>query len=57
MEDYLLGVDKEPQIDDPEIALYWNGLPDNLSKLENVIWAENPANLDDYAWCRGSERI
>ena len=30
---------------------------DNLSKLDNVIWAENPANLDDYAWCRGSDGI
>ena len=57
MEDYLLGVDKNPNIEDPEIALFWNGLPDNLSKLENVIWAENPANLDDYAWCRGSDGI
>ena len=57
MEDYLLGVDKNPNIEDPEIALYWKGLPDNLSKLENVIWAENPANLDDYAWCRGSDGI
>ena len=57
MEDYLLGVDKNPNIEDPEIALFWKGLPDNLSKLENVIWAENPANLDDYAWCRGSDGI
>ena len=57
MEDYLLGVDKDPKIEDPEIAQFWNGLPDNLSKLENVIWAENPANLDDYAWCRGSDGI
>ena len=45
MEDYLLGVDKDPEIDDPEIAQYWKGLPDNLSKLDNVIWAENPANI------------
>ena len=56
MEDYLLGIDKNPEIDDPN-SLIWKGLPDNLSKLENVIWAENPANLDDYAWCRGSDGI
>ena len=24
MEDYLLGVDKDPQIQDPEIAQFWN---------------------------------
>ena len=38
MEEYLLGVNKEPKIDDPEIAEFWNGLPENLGKLENVLW-------------------
>jgi hypothetical protein len=57
MEEYLLGIDKNPVIDDPEIAQFWDGLPNNLSKLENVIWAENPANVDDYAWTKGSDGI
>ena len=57
MEEYLLGIDKDPVIDDPEIAQFWDGLPKNLSKLENVIWAENPANVDDYAWTKGSDGI
>ena len=33
MEEFLLGVDKDPQIEDPEIAEFWEGLPDNLEKL------------------------
>ena len=57
MEEYLLGIDKDPVIKDPEIAEFWDGLPNNLSKLENVIWAENPANVDDYAWTKGSDGI
>ena len=36
MEDYLLGVDRDPQIDDPEIAQFWNGLPDNLLSLIHI---------------------
>ena len=57
MEEYLLGVNKEPQIDDPEIAEFWNGLPENLEKLENVIWAENPTNIDAYKWTMGGDGI
>ena len=57
MEEYLLGIDKDPVIEDKEIAQFWDGLPNNLSKLENVIWAENPANVDDYAWTKGSDGI
>ena len=57
MEEYLLGIDKEPVIEDKEIAEYWEGLPKNLSKLNNVIWAENPANVDDYAWTKGSDGV
>ena len=57
MEEYLLGIEKDPVIDNKEIAEFWDGLPENLSKLENVIWAENPANVDDYAWTKGSDGI
>ena len=57
MEEYLLGVNKEPQIEDPEIAEFWNGLSDNLDKLENVVWAENPAKPDDYGWTMGGDGI
>ena len=57
MEEYLLGVNKEPQIEDPEIAEFWDGLSDNLDKLENVVWAENPANPDDYGWTMGGDGI
>ena len=35
---YLLGVDKDPQIEDPEIHIIWKVYRDNLGKLENVIW-------------------
>ncbi len=35
MEEYLLGIDRDPVIDDPEIAQFWDGLPNNLSKLES----------------------
>ena len=57
MEEYLLGIDKNPQIDDPEIAEFWNGLSDNLDKLENVIWAENPADPDKYGWTMGGDGV
>lgn len=56
MEEYLLGINKDPQIDDPEIAAFWDGLPNNLSKLGRVIWAENPVG-DAYPWCVGSDGI
>ena len=57
MEEYLLGVDKNPKIDDPEIAEFWDGLSDNLDKLENVIWAENPVDPDAYGWTMGGDGI
>ena len=37
MEEYLLGIDREPQIEDPEIAEIWAGLTNTLSKLENSV--------------------
>ena len=45
------------EIEDKEIAQFWEGLPENLSKLENIIWAENPANQDDFSWTKGSDGI
>ena len=57
MEDYLLGRDRNPQIDDPEIAEFWDGLPANLEKLSNIVWAENPANPDDFPWVAGGDGI
>ena len=57
MERFLLGIDREPQIDDPEIAQFWDGLPNNLSKLEKIVWAENPANPDDFAWVVGGDGV
>ena len=56
MEEYLLGINKDPQIDDEEIAQFWSGLPGNLDKLGRVIWAENPAN-DAFPWTMGSDGI
>jgi hypothetical protein len=57
MEEYLLGINKEPVIDNEEIAQFWDGLPQNLDKLERVVWAENPANPDDFAWTMGGDGI
>ena len=57
MEEYLLGIEKDPVIDDEEIAAFWDGLPQNLDKLERVIWAERPASLDDFAWTVGGDGI
>ena len=57
MEDYLLGVEKNPIINDPEIASFWDGLPSNLDKLENVLWAENPVSPGDYAWTIGGDGV
>jgi hypothetical protein len=57
MEEYLLGVNKDPVIDDEEIAQFWSGLPENLDKLERVCWAENPVNPDDFAWTMGGDGI
>ncbi len=56
MEEYLLGINKDPQIEDEEIAQFWSGLPENLDKLGRVIWAENPAN-DAFPWTMGSDGI
>lgn len=57
MEEYLLGINKEPVIDDEEIAQFWDGLPQNLDKLERVVWAERPACLDDFSWTLGGDGI
>ena len=57
MEEFLLGRDKEPQIDDPEISDFWKGLPENLEKLENVVWAENPARPEDFEWTMGGDGV
>ena len=57
MEEFLLGRDRDPQIDDPEIADFWNGLPENLGKLENIIWAENPAKPEDFEWTMGGDGV
>lgn len=57
MEEYLLGINKDPQIDDPEIAEFWSGLPEKLDKLDRVVWAENPANPDDFSWTMGGDGI
>jgi hypothetical protein len=56
MEEYLLGINKDPVIEDEEIADFWSGLPENLSKLGRVIWAENPVG-DAFPWCKGSDGI
>ena len=57
MEEFLLGIERNPVIDDPEIASFWEGLPQNLEKLENVIWAENPAKPGDFGWTMGGDGI
>jgi hypothetical protein len=57
MEEYLLGINKDPQIDDEEIAQFWSGLPEKLDKLERVLWAENPAVPGDFAWTMGGDGI
>lgn len=38
MEEYLLGIEKNPKIDNEEIAEFWSGLPEKLDKLGRVIW-------------------
>ena len=57
MEEYLLGIEKEPTIENEEIAQFWDGLPENLDKLERVVWAENPVNPADFAWTMGGDGI
>jgi len=57
MEEYLLGINKNPQIDDEEIYDFWKGLPEKLDKLDRVVWAERPANPDDFAWTMGGDGI
>lgn len=56
MEEYLLGVNKNPVIEDEEIREFWDGLPQNLDKLGRVIWAENPVG-DAFPWCMGGDGI
>lgn len=56
MEEYLLGINKDPVIEDEEIAQFWSGLPENLAKLGRVIWAENPVG-DAFPWTMGGDGI
>lgn len=56
MEEYLTGINRDPVIEDEEIAQFWDGLPQNLDKLGRVIWAENPIN-DAFPWCKGGDGI
>ena len=56
MENYLLGIDKDPVVEDPEIASFWQHLPEKLSQLGRVLWAENPVG-DNFNWTRGSDNI
>jgi len=64
MEHYLLGEKdfKHEKDEDPEfikdfVEPFWKDLPEKLDKFEKVIWAENPANPDDYAWTIGGDGI
>lgn len=56
MEEYLLGINKDPVIEDEEIAAFWQGLPNVLDKLGRVIWAENPVG-DAFPWTLGGDNI
>jgi hypothetical protein len=56
MEDYLTDVDRNPVIDDPEIAAFWKGMPEKLDKFDRVIWAESPVG-DHFQWTTGSDGI
>jgi hypothetical protein len=56
MEEYLLGVEKNPVIEDEEIREFWGDLPEKLDKLGRVIWAENPVG-DAFPWCMGGDGI
>lgn len=56
MEEYLLGIEKDPVIDNEEIAQFWGDLPEKLDKLGRVIWAENPVG-DAYPWTMGGDGI
>jgi len=57
MEEYLLGIEKNPVINNEEIAQFWGDLPEKLDKLDRIVWAENPANPDDFAWTMGGDGI
>lgn len=57
MEEYLLGINRDPVIEDEEISQFWSGLPEKLDKLERIVWAENPANPGDFAWTKGGDGI
>jgi hypothetical protein len=56
MEEYLLGIEKNPVIEDEEIREFWGDLPEKLDKLGRVIWAENPVG-DAFPWCMGGDGI
>ena len=56
MENYLLGIDKNPVIENEEIQAFWNGLPEKLDKLGRILWAENPVG-DNFSWTIGGDGI
>jgi len=56
MENYLLGIDRDPVVEDDEVRSFWQHLPEPLSKLGRIIWAENPVD-DNYSWTMGGDGI
>ena len=64
MEHYLLGErdfkhekDEDPEFIKTLVEPFWKDLPEKLDKFDEVIWAENPANPEDYAWTIGGDGI
>ena len=56
MENWLTGLDKDPKFETEELEQFWNGMPEVLEKLENIIWSEGPVG-DHFNWTRGSDNI
>lgn len=64
MEHYLLGErdfkhekDEDPEFIKSLVEPFWKDLPEKLDKFDEVIWAENPANPEDFAWTIGGDGI
>ena len=53
----MLGIERNPVIDESKGTSFWEGLPENLEKLENVIWAAKTAKAGDFGWTMGGDGI
>ena len=64
MEHYLLGdkdfdheKDEDPEFIKNLVEPFWKDLPEKLDKFDDIIWAENPVDPNEFEWTIGGDGI